>query len=62
MHPQQRPVLRLTDNHRLVHLVPQRYDMILISRDNSIFIKHNLIQHIILEIIRRPIQIHNFEN
>lgn len=62
VHPQQRPVMRLTDNRRLFHNVPQGNDMILIRSYNHILIENNLIQHIILEIIGRPIQIHDLEH
>lgn len=36
--------------------------MLFISRNHTILIEHNLIEHIILEVVSRPVEVHDFED
>lgn len=53
---------RLTEDHRLLYAVLQHDDVILVGSDHQVLVENYLVQHVILEVVRRPVQVHHLEH
>lgn len=62
MGSQKRFIGCLAVNRWFLHLVFQSNDMVFVGCDCKIFTEYDFVEHIVLEIVCRPVKVHNLED